>query len=146
VPYFVRQPYVAPASAPRQPEDSADILELAKSVLAREAGDREKPPFRIREPLRPGGRGAMVLELALDAGSPARTISLVASDLSRAGSRIASDSIRICPSTLTLRTGVPVDIRVTVSAPPGVQPGRYDGTISAAGDDSFAIPFQVEVS
>jgi hypothetical protein len=146
VPYFVRQPYTMPAAAPRQTEDATDILELAKNVLALEAGDRETPPFRIREPLRPGGQGAMVLELALDAGSPSRTISLAASDLSGTGSRIASDSIRISPSMLTLRTGAPVDIRVTVRAPPGVQPGLYDGTISAAGDDSFAIPFQVEVS
>lgn len=146
VPYFVRQPYATLAAAPRQTEDSADILELAKNVLALEAGDREKPPFRIREPLRPGGQGAMVLELALDAGAPARTISLAASDLSGTGSRIASDSIRISPSTLILRTGDPVDVRVTVEAPPGAQPGCYDGTISAAEDDSFTIPFQVEVS
>jgi hypothetical protein len=148
VPYFVRQPYVIPVSAPRQTDDRSsgtDILELAKNVLAFEAGEGEKLPFRIREPLRPGGQGAMLLELALDTGSPARTISLTPSDLSGTGSRIASDSIGISPSTLTLRTGAPADITVTVRAPPGARPGLYAGTVSATGDESFEIPFQVEV-
>jgi hypothetical protein len=148
VPYFVRKPYVTPVSAPRQTDDRSsgtDILELAKNVLAFEASEGEKRPFRIRDPLRPGGQGAMVLELALATGSPARSISLAASDLSGNDSRIASDSIWISPSTLTLQAGVPVDVTVTVRAPPGVRPGLYAGTVSATGDESFAIPFQVEV-
>jgi hypothetical protein len=148
VPYFVRQPYVTPVNAPRQTDDrssATDILELAKNVLAFEAGEGEKPRFRIRDPLRPGGQGAMVLELALDNGSPARSIRLAASDLSGMDSRIASDAIRISPSALTLRPGAPVDVTVTVRAPSGARPGLYAGTVSAAGDESFEIPFQVEV-
>ena len=94
VPYFVRQPYVTPVSAPPQTEDRSsgtDILELAKNVLAFETGEGENRPFRIRDPLRPGGQGAMILELALDHGSPARTINLAASELSGAGSLTARE-------------------------------------------------------
>ena len=148
MPYFVRQPYVMPVCAPPQTDDlssGTDILELAKNVLSFEAGEGEIRPFRIRDPLRPGGQGAMILELALDDGSPARAINLAASDLSGAGSRIAPDSIRISPSTLTLQAGAPADITVTVRAPPGARPGLYAGTVSVTGDESFAIPFQVEV-
>src|SRR5271166_4030021 len=137
-----------PVAAPRQTDDrssEADILELAKNVLAFEAGEGEKRLFRIRDPLRPGGQGAMVLELALDNDSPARTINLAASELSGTGSRIASDSIWISPSTLTLRAGAPADITVTVRAPPGAPSGLYSGTVTVTGDESLAIPFQVEV-
>lgn len=87
----------------------------------------------------------MVLELALDDGSPDRAINLAASDLSGAGSRIASESIRISPSTLTLQAGVPADITLTVQAPPSARSGLYAGAVSVTGDESFAIPFQVEV-
>jgi hypothetical protein len=148
VPYFVRQPYVTRVCAPPQTDDRSsgtDILELAKNVLSFEAGEGEIGPFRIRVPLQPGGQGAMVLELALDNGSPARAISLAASELSGAGSPIAPDSIWINPSTLTLRAGAPADITVTVRAPSGARPGLYSGTVSVTGDESLAIPFQVEV-
>jgi hypothetical protein len=137
VPYFVRRPDDRPVET--------DILELAKGVLALEAGEVGKRPFRIREPLRPGGQGAMVLELALDKGLPAQKINLAASDLVGDASRIASDSIQVSPSTLTLPPGAPADITVTVQAPPGARPGLYAGTVSATGDESFAIPFQVEI-
>ena len=143
VPYFVRQPYVTPVSAPPQTEDRSsgtDILELAKNVLAFETGEGENRPFQIRDPLRPGGQGAMILELALDHGSPARTINLAASELSGAGSLTARDSIRISTSTLTLRSGAPVDVTVTVRAPPGAQPGLYAGTVSVTGDEVLGDP------
>jgi hypothetical protein len=148
VPYFVRRPYAAPVAQQSKTDDrpvETDILELAKDVLALEAGEVGKRPFRIREPLRPGGQGAMVLELALDKGLPAQKINLAASDLVGAASRIGSDSIQVSPSTLTLPPGAPADITVTVQAPPGARPGVYAGTVSATGDESFAIPFQVEI-
>lgn len=147
MPYFIRQPY-GTASAPRETDDGSagiDILEVAKDVLAFETGDGEKRRFRIRGPLRPGGQGVMVLELALHEGSPVRTINLAASDLVGARSRIASDSIRISPSTLTLPPDVPADITVMVQAPAEARPGLYAGTVFATGDESFVVPFQVEV-
>ena len=88
----------------------------------------------------------MILELALDHGWPARTINLAASELSGAGSLTARGlNSEISTSTLTLRSGAPVDVTVTVRAPPGAQPGLYAGTVSVTGDKSLAIPFQVEV-
>jgi hypothetical protein len=147
MPYFIRRPHT-PASTPRETNDRSaevDILELAKGVLASESGEGETRPFRIREPLRPGGLGAMILELALDRGWPARTINLAASDLVGTSSRIGSGSVRISPAILTVSTGAPADITVTVQAPPGARPGLYVGTVTATGDESFVIPFQVEV-
>jgi hypothetical protein len=147
MPYFVRQPYV-PVRALRAADDPSggiDILELAKDVLASELDEGEKRPFRIRDPIQPGGRGTMVLELALDRDLPTRTISFAASDLVSAGSRIDSDAVRIAPSSLTLPTGGSADITVTIQVPPDARPGFYAGTVSATGDEIFAIPVQVEV-
>jgi hypothetical protein len=134
--------------APRQTEPDSgelDVLELAKSVLASESAGGPERRFSVRRPLRPGGEGAMVLNLAIENGAPPLTIGLTASDLVGGGSRIASDSIRISPSTLTVRPGVSADVTVTVVAPSDAQPGPYAGTVSATGDESFAIPFQVQV-
>jgi hypothetical protein len=123
--------------------DETDVLELAKDVLA--SADGAERPFRIRDPLRPGGQGAMVLNLASEKGTPPLAVSLTASDLVGGSSRIASDSIRISPSTLTVPAGASAEVTVTVLAPTHVRPGLYAGTVSATGDESFAIPFQVEV-
>jgi hypothetical protein len=123
--------------------DETDVLELAKDVLA--SGDGAERPFRIRDPLRPGGQGAMVLSLASEKRTPTLAVKLTASDLVGGSSRIASDSIGISPSTLTIPAGASEEVTVTVLAPPDVPPGLYAGTISATGDESFAISFQVEV-
>ena len=147
MPYFIRQPYARTAVSRGNGDPSAetDILELARDVLASETGEDLTRPFRIRDPLRPGGLGTMVLELALDGASPACTVDLAASDLTGAGSRIGSNSVRISPSTLTLPIGAPADVAVTVQAPPEARPGLYAGTIFATGEETFAIPFQVEI-
>ena len=87
----------------------------------------------------------MVLDLASEKGTPSLAVSLTASDLVGGGSRIASELIRISPSTLTVPAGASAEVTVTVLAPPGVRPGVYTGTISVTGDEFFAIPFQVEV-
>jgi hypothetical protein len=147
VPYFVRQPY-AQLHAPHQKEprsDEIDVLELAKDVLALESAESPERRFRIRDPLRPGGQGAMVLNLAPEKGAPTLTISLTASDLIGAGSRIASESVRISPSILTLPAGASAEVTVTVLAPPDARPGLYAGTVSATGDEAFSVPFQAEV-
>jgi hypothetical protein len=147
VPYFVRQPY-AQLHARRQKEprsDEIDVLELAKDVLALESAEGPERRFRIRDPLRPGGQGAMVLNLAPEKGAPPLTIRLTAGDLIGAGSRIASESVRISPSTLTLPAGASAEVTVTVLAPPDARPGLYTGTVSATGDEAFSVPFQVEV-
>jgi hypothetical protein len=123
--------------------DETDVLELAKDVLA--SADGAERPFRIRDPLRPGGQGAMVLNLASEKGTPPLAVSLTASDLVGGSSRIASDSIRISPSTLTVPAGASADVTVTVLAPPDARPGLYAGTLSATGDETFSVPFQAEV-
>jgi hypothetical protein len=147
MPYFIRQPYPRIAASRGNGDSSAetDILELAQNVLASETGDGVTRPFRIRDALRPGGFGAMVLELALERASPACTINLAASDLIGAGSWIGSKAVRISPPTLTFSTSAPADVTVTVQAPSEARPGLYAGTVSATGDETFAIPFQVEV-
>ncbi len=145
MPYFIRQPY-AEIEAPRRVEprfDDTDILQLAKDVLASTDGADRR--FRIRDPIRPGGQGAMVLNLAAEEGASPLAISLAATDLAGGGARIASDSIRISPSRLTIPAGGSADVTVTVLTPPNAPPGVYDGAISLTGDESDTIPFQVEV-
>ena len=145
VPYFIRQPY-AQMGAQHQSKprfDETDVLELAKDVLA--SADGEERRFRIRDPLRPGGQGAMVLSLAAEKGTPPLAVSLTASDLVGGSSRIASDSIRISPSTVTVPAGASADVTVTVLAPPDARPGLYAGTVSVTGDETFSVPIQAEV-
>jgi hypothetical protein len=147
MPYFIRQPYV-PIPPPRATDDRSgetDILKLARDVLASELDEGKQRPFRIRDRIPPGKRGTMVLELALDRNLPARKIGFAASDLVSADSRIDSGSVCIAPSTLILPAGGSADITVTVEAPPAARPGLYVGTVSAIGDETFAIPIQVEV-
>jgi hypothetical protein len=147
LPYFIRRPY-AETSALRQPEspaDEVDLLDLAKNVLSLETGRTVEGPFRLRGPLQPGDSGTMVLELALDEGIAPVTISLAASDLVGPGSRITAESVRISPSTITLVTGASAEVTVTIQAPPNARPGLYIGTLSATGDDTFAIGIQAEI-
>jgi hypothetical protein len=147
LPYFIRRPYVE-NSALRQKEgraEEADLLDLAKDVLSLETGLDAEDQFCLRGPLEPGGSGAMVLELTLDAGTTPLTISLAATDLVGPGSRITAESVRISPSTLTLSTGASAEVTVTVQAPPDARPGLYTGIISATGDETFGIGIQAEV-
>jgi hypothetical protein len=135
-------------NAPREADpcsDAIDVLELAKDVLALELGGSAEHRFRIRDPLRPGGHGAMVLSLAPERGAPPLTISLTAGDLVAGCSRIASDSIRISPSTLTVVAGDSADVTVTVLVPADARPGLYGGTLAATGDEAFSVLFQAEV-
>src|SRR5438874_2400845 len=94
---------------------------------------------------KPGDRGAMVLELALDEDTPSVTISLTASDLVGPGLRIPAEAVQICPSALTLFAGASAEVTVTVLAPPDARPGLYAGILSATGDDIFTIGVQAEV-
>lgn len=147
MPYFIRRPY-AETSALRQMEsraDEVDLLDLAKDVLTLETGRTAEGQFCLRDPLEPGERGAMVLEMAVDEATPPITISLTASDLVGPGSRISAESVRVSPSTLTLFTGISADVTVTVLAPADARPGVYRGTLSATGDESFTVGIQAEV-
>ena len=147
MPYFIRRPY-AEASAlrePGSPAEEVDLLDLAKNVLSLETGRAVEGQFRLREPLQPGNSGTMVLELALNEGTTSVTISLAASDLVGSDSRIAAESVGISPSTFTLFTGAFAEVTVTVQAPPDASPGLYTGSLSATGDDTFAIGIQAEV-
>ncbi len=145
MPYFVRQPY-AQRQAPqctKTRSDEPDILALASSVLASAGGAEGR--LRIREPLRPGEQGAMVLDLALEKGAPPLTVRLSASDLVEDNRRIGSDAIRIAPSILTVPARASAEVTVTVQAPLDAQPGLYTGTLSVAGDENFSASFQVQV-
>jgi hypothetical protein len=145
VPYFVRKPY-AQAEAPQwtQPGyEERDVLALAQEVLA--SADRAEVRFRIRDPLRPGEKGAMVLELSLENGAAPQRVSISASDLVGDRSRIPSASILVVPSTLTVPVGASAEVTVMVLAPFGTQPGLYTGTFSVTGDDTISAAFEVEV-
>jgi hypothetical protein len=147
MPYFIRRPYDATSAqqqAKRQPKE-IDVLELARNVLSLETSVAAEGPFRMRGPLQPGECGAMVLELALDMDGPPLTINLKASDLVGTDSLLGADSVRIDPSVLTLRTTTPAQVTVTVQVPADARSGRYAGTLSATGDETFAVAFQVEV-
>lgn len=144
MPYFVRQPY-ARAEAPQTTDPGPgerDVLDIAREVLASAS---MRPPFRIREPLRPGGAGEMVLELTAEDGAGPLRVSLAASDLVGNGRRIPSNAIRVVPSSLTVPAGGSADVTVTVTTPPGASPGLYAGTLSMTGDDTFSTPFEAEV-
>ncbi len=147
MPYFIRRPY-AETGALRRTEsraDEVDLLDLAKDVLTLELSRAADGQFRLRDPLQPGERGAMVLEMAVDEGTPPITISLTASDLVGPGSRISAESVQISPSTLTLFSGISAEVAVTVLAPADARPGVYTGTLSATGDETFAVGIQAEV-
>jgi hypothetical protein len=145
MPYFVRKPY-AEAEAPqrRQARDEQrDVLALAQEVLT--SAVRAEPRLRIRDPLRPGEKGEMVLELTAEKGAAPLRVSVSASELVGDRSRISSDSIHVVPSTLTVPAGASADVKVTVLAPLGAAPGLYAGTLSVTGDDNFSAPFEAEV-
>jgi hypothetical protein len=147
LPYFIRRPYaeVMALRQPKNPADEVDLLDLAKNVLSMETGPAVDGPFRLRRPLQPGDSGTMILELMVDEGTASVTISLAASNLIGPGSRIAAESVRISPSTISLSTGVPAEVTVTVQVPPDARPGLYTGALSATGDDTFAIGIQAEI-
>jgi hypothetical protein len=145
VPYFVRRPY-SQAEAPQRTEsrdDERDILALARDVLA--AADRAEPRFRIRDPLRPGEKGFMVLDLTLEKGAPPLRVSLSATDLVAGRARIPSHSIEIVPSSLTVPVGASAEATVAILTPLDARPGLYAGTLSVTGDDHFSVPFEAEV-
>lgn len=156
MPYFTRRPYAEtvarvsaapsadlPVAAPSA--DPVDMLALAEEVLAAETGRAGEAPLRIRRPLQPGGRGAMLLELALEPGEAPLTLGLAASDLVGPGGRIPAGAVRISPASLTLRPDAPAEVEVSVTAPPDAAPGRYAGTLSATGGETFALPFEAEL-
>jgi hypothetical protein len=145
VPYFVRKPF-AQAEAPQvtQPRyEERDILALAQEVLAWD--NRAEPRFRIRDPLRPGQRGVMVLDLTLKKCAPPLRVSLSVSDLVADSARIPSHSIEINPSTLTVPAGASAEVTVTILTPLDTRPGLYTGTISVTGDDNFSVPVEAVV-
>ena|SRR6266850_6117001 len=147
LPYFIRRLY-AETNAPHETEsrtDEVDLLDLAKDVLTLETARAAEGQFRLRDPLKPGDRGAMVLELQLDEGTPSVTIGLTASSLVGPGLRIPAESVQICPSALTLFAGASAEVTVTVLAPPDAPPGLYAGILSATGDETFTIGIQAEV-
>ncbi len=147
MPYFIRRPYAETTALrePKSPADEVDLLDLAKNVLSMETGPAVEGPFRLRHPLKPGDIGTLILELALDEGTASVKVSLAASNLIGPGSRIAAESVRISPSTITLSTGAPAEVTVTVQAPADARAGLYTGTLSATGDDTFAIGIQAEI-
>jgi hypothetical protein len=144
VPYFVRKPF-AQAEAPQRtqpPYEERDVLALAQEVLA---SDRAGPRFRVRDPLRPGQKGAIVLDLTLEEGAPPLRVSLSVNDLVADRARIPSRSIEIVPSTLTVPAGASAEVTVTILTPLDTRPGFYTGTISVTGDDNFSVPVEAEV-
>jgi hypothetical protein len=126
--------------------DSGEIgfLEAARDVLSLEAGE-VVGRFRISEAIRPGGRGRMVLDLALDKDGPRLAISLTASDLVGPVSQISANLVRVSPSALTLLPDASAAVEVMVSAPPEAPLGLYSGTLSASGDEAFTLVFEAEV-
>jgi len=148
MPYFTRRPYADTAlpAAPAAPAEVVDIMALAQGVLAADAGRRgAEAPLRIRRPMAPGGRGAMLLDLALQPGEAPVSLSLAAGDLVGDGIRIPATAVRISPATLTLRPGAPVEIEVAVLPPADAAPGRYAGTLAATGGEAFVLPFEAEI-
>lgn len=143
MPYFVREPYARAEAPPPPRAEEADVLDIAREVLA--SASRGEPRFRIRDPLRPGGVGEMVIELSAASGAPPLKVSLAASDLVGPRGRISSDAIEVVPSSLTVLPGTSADVRITVAPPPGAAPGLYAGTLAVTGDEALSAPFEAEV-
>lgn len=147
MPYFTRRPYAETATVPAAPPGApTDFLALARDALSPAAGTPVRQPLRVRAPIRPGGSGAMTLDLALEeAGSPV-AVSLSASDLVGPAGRIPAAAIRIAPASLTLSPDGAAPVEVTVHAPAQASPGRYAGTLVVTGDERLVLPIEAVVS
>jgi hypothetical protein len=149
VPYFQRKPYAEMAQS-GTPADSAagDILDMASRVLA---GETAVPaatdgPFRLRRSLVPGQSADMVLTLSQEGGTLPLATRLACSDLVGPSGRIAASQVRLDPAVVVLGPGATSDLRVTVTAAPGTQPGLYVGTISSTDNAGLSIRVEVPVA
>ena len=140
MPYFTRQPYAAPA----KPAEAPDILALAADVLASETGAAMQGPFRLRNPLRAGHSGRMVLGFTAEGAPVAARLSV--SDLTGPGGRIPAANVKVDPPALALAPGQSQDVSVTVTAPAGLTPGLYTGRISAPEGGGFSAPVEVTIA
>jgi hypothetical protein len=148
MPYFTRRPYTErnpPAASPAAaPAPREDFLGLAQAVLTpREVAEA---PFKLRGPVRPGGRGTMTLELLLDAGDAPAPVRLSAGELvGPAMGVIPASLVRVTPAAFTLAPGAATPVEVTVEVPRDALPGRYAGAITLNGAESRILPIEADV-
>jgi hypothetical protein len=140
MPYFTRQPYPARPAA-TEPAEAPDILALAADVLAQETGRAGSAPFRLKTPLRQGDSGRMILGFTAEDGPVAGPLAV--SDLTGPGGRIPAGQLRLDPPALHLAPGQSADVTLTVTAPPALAPGRYQGRLTAPG---FEAPIEVLIA
>jgi hypothetical protein len=147
VPYFKRTPYAQTrmAQADATPAATADVMEIARGVLATATGAAPETTLRLRTVLRPGMGGSLRAEFALDGDGPPRTIRLAASDLVGPGSRIPAESIRIAPAMLALQPGSPAEVEISIAAPEGARPGMHVGVLTASGEEAFTCRIEAEI-
>jgi hypothetical protein len=155
MPYFQRKPY---AQTPQQVPsagaaadlaaglaEAPDILQIASGVLSEQPLPAATGPFRLRQPIRAGQSGTMVLTLWNDGGAESVVTRLVAGDLLGPGGRIPAAQVRVEPAAVSLSAGSACDVRVTVTASPGTMPGLYLGQLQGDGVSGIAIPVEVPV-
>lgn len=151
MPYFTREPYAererrAPAAPPAAPPAAReDFLALAQAALSYPQGTDKEAPFKVRAPVRPGGRGVMTLELVLEGEGPPAAVTLSAGDLLGPAMRIPAASVRVAPAAVTLSPGTATLVDVTIDVPKEALPGRYAGAIMLAGAETRAIAIETEI-
>jgi hypothetical protein len=147
MPYFKRRPYAEREARASDPPPAAreDFLALARAALSGTESADAQVPFRVRGPIRPGGSGAMTLELALEADGPPVAVTLSAGDLLGSAMRIPAPSVRILPPTVTLSPGATIPVDVTIDVPKDTLPGLYAGTVMLAGAEARAIAIEAEI-
>lgn len=143
MPYFIRRPYAATAGQ-AEPAVMPDVVALAGEVLALETGAPGASPFRVRNPLRPGTTGRLVLGLTADQAPVATRMSVT--DLHGSDGVIPSSCLAFDPPDLTIPSGQSRDVTVSCAVPEGVKPGLYRGWITAAGANGFRAPVEVTVA